>query len=193
VVEVALQLLKRESSSSGEKGIIPRLLDIGTGSGCIAIALATELPQAKIWASDISPAALTVAIDNAQHHGVAERITFLQADLLASVAKEAPGFHLIAANLPYIARPDLTTLQSEVRDWEPRHALDGGMDGLDFYRRLLDECPAALRPGGWVVLEIGQGQSEQVMRLAGAQQNLTECRCVADYAGYPRVVVAHRV
>jgi release factor glutamine methyltransferase len=168
------------------------LLDVGTGSGCIAIALATELPHAEVWATDISPDALVVARENARRHGVAERIRFLQGDLFVPVMGEVDGFDLIVSNPPYLARHDLAMLQPEVRDWEPRRALDGGDDGLVFYRRLLSEGPAYLRCGGWLVTEIGEGQSPEVMRLVGTQRDLSEGSCVRDYAGHERAVVACR-
>ncbi len=108
------------------------------------------------------------------------------------LAARLPNFDLIVTNPPYIAQPELSTLQPEVRDWEPRLALDGGRDGLDFYRRLLQDCPALLRLGGWLVMEIGQDQSEAVRRVAEAQPTLTDCSVRHDYAGLPRVVSAQR-
>ena len=174
----------------GEREPPVRLLDVGTGSGCIAIALAKELPQAEIWATDISADALAVAKENARCHSVAERIRFRQGDLFAAVVEEGGSFDLIVANPPYIAQHDFSTLPAEVRDWEPQTALDGGPDGLDFYRRLLHEGPAHLRAGGWLIMEIGQGQGAAVMRLIQEQRNLTGCRCVPDYAGRERVAVA---
>lgn len=187
VVETALRLLP-QSAIRNQQSVI---LDIGTGSGCIAIALAKELPQAEVWATDISPDALAVASENARHHDIAQRIRFLQGDLFLPVTKD--GFELIVANPPYIARSQLTALQPEVRDWEPRIALDGGPGGLDFYRRLLREGPTYLRAGGWLVMEIGHGQGKAVMRLTRERRDLGDCRCVADYAGRERVIIACRV
>lgn len=184
LVETVLQLLSQASS---------RVLDIGTGSGCIAITLAKELPQAELWAVDISPAALTVAQENAQQHGVVERIHFLQGDLFAPLGTAAPPFDVIVSNPPYIARSELITLQPEVSAWEPHVALDGGIDGLAFYRRLVQEGQAHLRSGGRLVLELGAGQYSDVERLIEAQSNLTIETCVRDYAGHERVVVAYSV
>ncbi len=201
VVEVALRLLLQSAIRFGltfplaMPSAIPtrRVLDVGTGSGCIAIALAKELSQAEIWATDVSQDALAVASENAQHHGVAERVRFCQGDMFAPVAEYHPGFDLIVTNPPYIAHDDLAVLQPEVRNWEPRGALDGGVDGLDFYRRLLSEGPTYLCSGGWLVMEIGQGQSTEVMRLMRERRDLTESFCVPDYAGHTRVAVVGKV
>lgn len=184
VVETALRL--------GEREIPLRVLDVGTGSGCIAVALATELPQAEVWAVDTSRDALAVARENAERHGVAGRIRFLQGDLFTPVEGEDGGFDLVVSNPPYIARDDLAALQPEVRDWEPRGALAGGVDGLDFYRRLLSEGPAYLRSGGWLVMEMGQGQYGEVLRLIGQRRDLSAGSGVLDYAGRARVAVARK-
>ncbi|MBI3302940.1 MAG: peptide chain release factor N(5)-glutamine methyltransferase [Deltaproteobacteria bacterium] len=207
VVEVALRLLARDLAERDQstrpalhapRSPAPRpgglrLLDVGTGSGCLAITLATELPQAEIWATDVSADALAVARENARRHGVAGRIRFLRGDLFTAVARDTDGFHLIVSNPPYIAHHDLDTLQPEVRNWEPCDALDGGIDGLDFYRCLLSEGLPYLRSGGWLVMEIGQGQSPEIMRLVRERRDLSEGLCVRDYAGHERVVVAYKV
>jgi release factor glutamine methyltransferase len=189
VVETALRLLLQSAIRNPQSAI----LDVGTGSGCIAIALAKELPQAEVWATDISPEALAVASENARKHGVAERIHFLHGDLFLPVADRRSGFDLIVSNPPYIARSDFAALQPEVRDWEPRGALDGGPEGLDFYRRLLREGAAYLRAGGWLVMEIGHGQGAAIMRLVQGQGDLTAAACITDYAGRERVTVASKV
>jgi release factor glutamine methyltransferase len=167
-------------------------MDVGTGSGCIAITLAKELPSAELWAIDVSQMALVVALANARRHDVEKRIRFLQGDLFSSITKDSQSFDLIVSNPPYVTHPDLAVLQPEVRDWEPRGALDGGRDGLDFYRRLVKESPAYLRPGGWLVMELGAGQCLAVMRLIQAQGNFQESFSVQDYAGLERVIVARR-
>jgi release factor glutamine methyltransferase len=193
VVEVALDLLGSSAA--------PRILDLGTGSACIAIALASQLPQARLWACDVSTEALAVARENAVHHGLADRIVFMQADMRGRLSNGRPQgdvltcpstFDLIVTNPPYIAEPEFATLQAEVRDWEPRLALDGGRDGLDFYRRLLQDCPVRLRRGGWLVMEIGASQSEAVMHMARGQDSLSGCGLSYDYAGLPRVVSVRR-
>ena len=164
-----------------------RILDVGTGSGCIAIALAKELPEAEMWATDVSSASLAVAQENAQWHGVADRVHFLQGDLFLPLHSLDLTFDLIVSNPPYIADNDIPTLQPEVSNWEPRGALDGGHDGLDFYRRLLGEGPQYLHSGGWLIMEIGHGQRSEVLRLARQQPTLTAA-CDLDYEGRERVV-----
>ena len=184
VVELGLELLGSCPA--------PRILDLGTGSGCIAVALASQLSQARVWACDVSAEALAVARTNAAAHNVTGRMTFMQTDMRQRLSTVQAEFDLIVSNPPYIAGPEFAALQAEVRDWEPRLALDGGKDGLDFYRRLLQDCPVQLRPGGWLVMEIGSTQSEAVMRVARSQDNLSECRLSYDYVGLPRVVSVRR-
>jgi release factor glutamine methyltransferase len=194
VVDTGLQLLSR-SQSRGRKTYGLRILDIGTGSGCLAVVLAKELPEAEVWAIDIEPAALTVAQHNAQRHQVSRRIHFQQSDLFSSLSSTEEQFDLIVSNPPYIARSALSTLQPEVRDWEPRTALDGGDDGLDFYRRLVNETPSYLRSGGWLVMEVGAGQASDVLSLLHSDGNWhwPERFSVQDYAGHERVIVAYKV
>ncbi len=164
------------------------ILDLGTGSGAIAIALAAELPQAEIFAADISSAALCIARLNAAANGVAARIHFLRGDLFGALGPSAEKFDLIVSNPPYIRSGDLADLAPEVSRWEPRGALDGGSDGLDFYRRLAAESFAHLSPGGAVVVEIGAAMGDQVKSLfAGARAGVEIGR---DYSGRDRVVVA---
>ncbi|MEW6298992.1 MAG: peptide chain release factor N(5)-glutamine methyltransferase [Thermodesulfobacteriota bacterium] len=186
VVEVALRLLKHNASSPP-----PRVLDVGTGSGCIAIALARELPGAEVWATDASRDALGVARENARRQGVAKQLTFLHGDLCTPLP-EGMDFDVLVANLPYIPHEDLATLQPEVRDWEPRNALDGGRDGLDLYRRLVTESPRVLRPGGLLVMEIGPGHRAAMLHFLQGQPGLTAAACLPDYAGHDRVIVARR-
>ena len=202
VVEVGLALLGPPSTRSAQSPQqLIKILDLGTGSGCITIALATQLPHAQFWACDVSSDALAVAKENARRHDVDDRITFIHADMidLADMRNSREGtlshfdlFDLIVTNPPYITQPELTTLQPEVRDWEPHLALDGGQDGLDFYRHLLQDCPILLHPGGWLVMEIGYDQSEAIRRVAEAQPLLTDCCVRPDYAGLPRVMSAQR-
>ena len=183
VVETVIRLLASSQIT------VSRILDIGTGSGCIAVALATELPHAHIWAVDRTPAILSIAQKNAQVHRVDHRITFACGDLLAPVPPGAPFFDLLVTNPPYIASQALDTLQPEVRLWEPRAALDGGAAGLDFYGRLLYDSPDYIRPGGWLVAEIGETQKDAVVRLGHKQRRLRFQTCRQDYAGRDRAVV----
>ncbi|HHY36301.1 MAG TPA: peptide chain release factor N(5)-glutamine methyltransferase, partial [Firmicutes bacterium] len=165
VVETALELARQELSPAKDKPLT--LVDLGTGSGAIAVSLARFLPGARVYGVDISGAALAVAWENARRHGVADRITLCCGDFLTPLA--AVGLFsrvdLLVSNPPYIPRGDLDNLPREVRVFEPRRALDGGEDGLEFYRRLAAGAPAFLRPGGWLVLEVGQGQAAAVRGL----------------------------
>jgi release factor glutamine methyltransferase len=165
-----------------------RLCDVGTGSGCIAVTLAHELPDAEVWALDVSTRALAVAELNAQRLGVARRVRFLRSDLFGSVANRR--FDLIVANPPYLTNDDLADLQPEIA-FEPRGALDGGTDGLDTVRRLLAAAPDHLIDGGWLLMEIGAGQATDVEMLARAA-GLNTVAIRPDYAGLPRVLMAQR-
>ena len=142
-----------------------RILDLGTGSGAIAIALAGELPKAEIFATDISHAALIVARQNAAMHGVAGQIHFLQGDLFEAIRKVGAKFHLISSNPPYIRRGEIAELAPTVSRWEPRGALDGGPDGLDYYRRLAAVAMDYLLPNGAVIVEIGADMGVSVRAL----------------------------
>lgn len=161
------------------------ILDVGTGSGVIAVTLALHFPEAAIHAVDISPDALVLARENAERFGVAERIHFVNADLLAGATGP---FEAIVANLPYVARTDRATLAREVLH-DPEVALFGGDRGDELVRRLVEEAPARLRPGGLLALEIGLGQAEG---LAGflQEKNYHDIESKTDYAGIPRFLFA---
>jgi release factor glutamine methyltransferase len=165
------------------------IADVGTGSGCIAIACLTHCLRAHGMAVDISPRALKIARRNANRHGVSERLLFIQGDLLLGAA--ADTFNLILSNPPYISTGDLESLQPEVRDSEPLLALDGGPDGLAPYRRLAPWAMHCLLPGGWIAVEVGQGQAGTVERLF-AEAGLREIEVRKDLAGIERVVTARR-
>lgn len=158
------------------------VLDIGTGSGCIAISLFHRLPQAAITAVDLSPDALSIARRNAERNNA--RIEFLLGSFFQPVSERR--FDLIVSNPPYITSADLADLQPEVRDFEPRLALDGGPDGLDAYRVLATEAPRHLEPNGWLLLEIGAGQDKDVARLL-ADAGFDAIVTVPDSAGILRV------
>jgi release factor glutamine methyltransferase len=184
-------------------------LDFGTGTGCIAIALAAKCPSAKIIATDISPEALALAGENAARNNVAERIDFLQSDGFAALQNvgqasclsplekkklETGGtpvlhFDLIISNPPYIPSAEIATLQSEVRDFDPRGALDGGADGLDFYRKLAVEAKPFLKPGGKIMLEFGDGQADAVRTIFEAEKWIVEA-VKEDYSHRARILIA---
>ncbi|HTZ89214.1 MAG TPA: peptide chain release factor N(5)-glutamine methyltransferase [Alloacidobacterium sp.] len=164
-----------------------RIADVGTGSGAIAVVLANALLQAQVTALDISEAALAVARRNAETHQVAERVRFLKSDLLRAVAGES--FDAIVSNPPYVAEVDWGSLEPQVRDYEPACALFAGPSGLDIYERLIPQAHAALKPGGWLLMEIGLGQRKALARLLSGWGNVS---FIDDLQGIPRVACAQR-
>lgn len=164
------------------------VLDVGTGSGCIAVALARLLPAAAVTATDISGAALAVARRNAEKHRVT--IELIQGSLLDPVAGRC--FELIVSNPPYIPREEIETLEPEVRDFDPRGALDGGRDGLDIYRALIPAAVPRLAAGGWLLVEIGAGQAADVSGLFQSIADYGETITARDPGGIERVVGAQR-
>jgi release factor glutamine methyltransferase len=165
-----------------------RALDVGTGSGAIAVALASEREEAIVEAIDICDEALSVARENVLRHGLEERLRLKREDLRAI---SGSNYDLIVSNPPYIPESDLDDLMPEVRDFEPRGALAGGADGLDCYRALAGQAPGLLADGGWLLVEVGCGQAEAVRELfAGA--GLGQLFIRDDYAGTPRVVGGRR-
>ncbi|MHB1021254.1 MAG: peptide chain release factor N(5)-glutamine methyltransferase [Acidobacteriaceae bacterium] len=161
------------------------IVDIGTGSGAIAVALAHSLPLAHIAALDISPAALRIAQENAVSNDVASRIEFLESDLLTAVAGRQ--FDAIVSNPPYIALEERNTLHPQVSEHEPALALFSGNSGYEIYERLIPQAWDALKPGGWLLMEIGQGQQERISTLLHGWKSV---EFVADLQGIPRVAVA---
>jgi len=165
---------------------VARILDVGTGSGVIAVALAHEKPEIMVTALDCNKETLDVARDNVRRNGVAQRVSCLIGDL----AKLPCGpFDVMVSNPPYIPTGEWAKLMPEVRDYEPRQALDGGVDGLDAYRHLAIQAPQILVPGGWLLVEVGVGQAGEVSALFKAA-GLIEIGHRKDYAGIPRVVMA---
>ena len=169
----------------------PRVVDVGTGSGCLAIACAHQKPSARVIAIDISPAALELARRNAAKHGVADRVEFRQGDLLEPVANEGP-FDAILSNPPYIPTADIPNLEVGVRDYEPHLALDGGPDGLTVVTRLVDQAIPLLKPGGHLILEIGTAQEQPVRALIEAHPEFQLVPTIHDLQKHPRVIRAMR-
>jgi release factor glutamine methyltransferase len=167
----------------------PRIVDVGTGSGAIAIALAHHLFNASITATDLSMSAVQIAQQNAARNAVANRIRFLGGDLLTPVAGEQ--FDIVVSNPPYVAESDRMLLNVEVRDFEPSMALFSGTEGLAIYRRLIPPAFAALVPGGFLVLEIGYGQAEAIRILLG-EAGFAETKFTPDLQGIPRVATTQK-
>jgi release factor glutamine methyltransferase len=204
VVEVALERLGASGIKIDMKTGAPtpplRIADVGTGSGCLAVALAHELPHATIFATDISAAALEVARRNAARHGVADRIHFLETDVLEGISLSplATGhspllFDLIVSNPPYVARNDEATLAREVREHEPEAALFGGPTGIEIYARLIEQAGELLRPRGNLVVELGYGAADSVRAILSGQPGWANICVTNDLAGIPRVLAAERV
>jgi release factor glutamine methyltransferase len=209
VIEVALERLGARGIKIDMKTGVPspllRIADVGAGSGCIAVALASELPHAEIFATDISAAALDVARRNALRHGVTDRVRFLEGDLLAALlpsaessrhasahAKAETQFDLIASNPPYVARDEADTLAREVRDHEPHAALFGGASGVKIYARLIEQAGSLLRQGGILVLELGYNSADHVRAMLTAERRWVNISVTNDLAGIPRVLAAER-
>ena len=171
----------------------PTIVELCTGSGAVAIALATEIPTARILATDVSWRALRVARANALAHAVAGRVTFLRGNLWQAVNGQAPAgsVDLVVANPPYVPTRDVATLMPEIR-WEPRLALDGGADGLRVQREIIATSPERIRPGGCLLLEIGADQAEAILALLGKMGRFETGRIFRDLAGRPRVIAARR-
>jgi release factor glutamine methyltransferase len=179
--------LVEEAVRIGENGQSPlRVLEIGHGCGAVAIALAKELEGAQIVATDVSPGAHALAVENASAHGVGERIRFVLADLFPP---EEESFDFICSNPPYIPTAEVLHLAPEVRDYEPLTSLDGGEDGLRYIREIAQRAPGFLTPRGWLLLEMGMGQAPQVAAIL-QERCFTEIDLIPDYAGVKRVIRA---
>jgi release factor glutamine methyltransferase len=163
-------------------------LDFGTGSGCIAITLAAKCPAAKIVATDISADALVLAAQSAARNNVTEKIQFLQSDNFAALPADT-RFDLIVSNPPYIPSAEITTLQPEVRDFDPRGALDGGADGLNFYRLLATKVKSLLKPAGKMMLEFGDGQAGTIRKIFENEKWIVEA-VKDDYSQRARILIA---
>jgi release factor glutamine methyltransferase len=166
------------------------ILDFGTGSGCLALVIAAKCPQAEVHAIDISEAALKQARQNALRLGLAERVVFHGGDGFGAFPAEV-RFDLVVSNPPYISSAEIEMLQPEVRDHDPRVALDGGADGLDFYRRLAAEAGPRLKPGGRLMLEHGDGQGRAVAKLL-TEHGWTVTSVLKDYSARERILIARR-
>jgi release factor glutamine methyltransferase len=199
LAEEGWKFLNREGRRAGDPDLgtaarrpspngFPTALDFGTGTGCIAIALAVKCPNAKITATDVSAEALALAGENAARHNVAGQIQFLRGNGFAAFSTDE-SFDLIISNPPYIPTDEIATLQPEVRDFDPCAALDGGADGLDFYRRLAREAKSFLKPDGRIMLEFGDGQDGAIRKIFEAEKWIVEA-VKEDYSHRARILIA---
>lgn len=188
------ELLIQETVREGGFAEGAVLVDVGTGSGCVAVTLATILGDMRIFALDCSHDALSVAKGNAERHGVSDKIVWLEGDLLSPLREYsvAGAVDAIVSNPPYIAEAEWAGLQPEVRDYEPRQALLAGPQGTEFHERLIHDAKQFLVPGGLLVMELGQGQAPLVRRVAEAAGGYTGLQTVKDEAGIERVLIARR-
>lgn len=189
LIEVALNTLGVSGKPHGSL----KVLDLCTGTGILAVVLAKEFPGSLVYAVDVSERALAVARENAGRHGVSDRITFLEGDLFGPVLDKKEYFDVIVSNPPYVPRDILCDLMPEVRDFEPRLALDGGPEGLCILRRIVHVAGEYLKRDGWVFLEIGYGQGKEVpgeIQKSGRFHNL---RVIPDYSGIERIIQAQRI
>lgn len=189
LVEQSLLILKQKKFERP-----PSILELGTGSGAIAIALAKELKEIFLVATDISLEALEIAKENIWSAHLENQIQLINGDLFAPLSffKGKAFFDLIVSNPPYICRKDLHSLAKEIKDYEPHIALDGGLDGLEFYRKIISQAHHYLRDGGWLLLEMGQGQSQKVLELISQGKHFLRAEVLPDLSGIERVVKAQK-
>jgi release factor glutamine methyltransferase len=187
LVTAALDLLKQRASEQGEALVA----DVGTGSGAIAVAIAKHAGNARVLATDVSRAALAVARQNAEKHGVSERIEFAEADLLSTASGDA-RFDIVAANLPYIGTTEQGTVAREVQDHEPHVALFGGTKGDELIARLIPQAAEKLRPGGWLLLELSPMLADGVVERLKSDGRFEPASILKDLAGHARIVKARR-
>jgi len=168
-------------------------LDVGTGSGAIALSLAYEAPQSFGWGLDISDRALRAAYDNARAHNLEEKVTFAKSDLFQTLNQSLDRvFDVIVSNPPYVSRADISLLSPEIKNFEPLHALDGGEDGLDFIKKIIQQGPYYLRKKGLLALEVGFGQARAVKKLLAGSGDFREIRIFKDFSGIERIVLGAR-
>jgi release factor glutamine methyltransferase len=191
LVEEALRLKKANQLPDGN-GDQTRILDLGTGSGAIAVSLAREIEGAAFWASDVSAEALAVANENAERHTVSHKITFCQGDLYQALEQPAPAFDMIISNPPYIPTETFDTLPEEVRAYEPRIALDGHEKGMYFIERIIAQGENYLKPGGWLLIEMDPGQTDQALGLVGTTRAFCREERLMDYHKNYRMIKAQK-
>jgi release factor glutamine methyltransferase len=175
------------------EGPCARILDLGTGCGALAVAIARELENVTLWATDVSQEALDIARGNARRHGVEERIQFILSDLWEGLSKLGLTFDIIVSNPPYINSDAMDLLPPEVRDHEPRKALNGGEEGMFYIRNIIKEAPRHLNPGGWLILEMDPEQTTKALALIEENNRYGKKVRHKDYSQLHRVVMAQSV
>jgi len=190
LVELAAGRLEKQT---GPRNCPPMVLDLGTGSGAIAISLAKEFQEVLFWAVDISAEAIKIARLNAQKHGVLNKIEFLQGDLLKPLLDKGVSFDIILSNPPYIASHEYNDLPPEVRDYEPCISLDGGEDGMLFIEKIIMKAHNVMNPGGWLMLEMAPGQTEKAIMMAEKVSVYGKKERIRDIGNNYRVVILQKV
>lgn len=189
--EIAVeQVVKLAKGTEREGTNYLKILDLGTGCGAISVALATELPEAVIWATDISEAALSVARRNAVTHQVLERIRFLEGDLWEPLSNEDVPFDMVVSNPPYVTSGEFHALAPEVRDHEPRLALDGGQDGMYYLKKIVRGAHDYIRSGGWLILEMAPVHTEKILKMMEKMGHYQKMARIRDYSRSYRVAIA---
>ncbi|MEK7851656.1 MAG: peptide chain release factor N(5)-glutamine methyltransferase [Deltaproteobacteria bacterium] len=199
LVEEAVKVIRGQWPGASESRS-PIILDLCTGSGCIAISLAHELKDAVVYAVDASDAALLIARENSERHGVKDRVIFLSGDLYKAMENRPLTtdhrpllFNFVVSNPPYVKSGDIPNIQPEVRDYEPRIAVDGGQEGLDFYKKIVSGALQYLLPGGCLMVEVGEGQAAAVSGMMRETGSFEPVSTVKDLAGIERVVKGNKV
>ncbi|MCK4783566.1 MAG: peptide chain release factor N(5)-glutamine methyltransferase [Desulfobacteraceae bacterium] len=187
------QAINRVGANFAPQNQSPKILDLGTGSGALAISVAKEVPQARFWATDLSAAALSLARSNAEKHGVSERIQFMRGDLWDPIINLDITFDIIISNPPYITSEEYNDLAPEVRDYEPRLALDGHEGGMYFIEKIIRGGLDYLSPGGWLIMEMSPDQTEKALLLIEQINGYGEKTRIKDYSHTYRVIMAQKV
>jgi release factor glutamine methyltransferase len=190
--ELLVELALHKVSAFPSEGHPARILDLGTGCGALAVSLAREVKQARIWATDISSESLEVARLNAKKHEVSERIEFRLGKLWTPLVNQGITFDIIVSNPPYIDSEEIKGLVPEVRDYEPRPALDGKKGGMYYIEKIIMEAPDFMCPGGWIMIEMDPDQTEKALELMGQVKGYEEKTRVKDYSDRYRVVMAQK-
>ncbi len=187
-------LIETALGVAGNKGEPSTIIDLGTGSGCLAVSLAREMPAARVFATDISPNAANVARENARTHGVSDRIRFLEGDLFEPLEELdlLSQVDIIVSNPPYVRSDELPTLMPEVRAYEPSTALVAGPQGTEVHNRIIEDAPAFLKKGGALIMEMGMGQTASLMKIVEQSGAYGTPQVLKDLAGIDRVIVAKR-